>query len=82
MRDKAFFGCGIQDWLQNCPGIHDSNICGLREWPQNHRGIEDSNISREWDKVSKLFRIREMVHYQPIAREIEIDELTPQTIKR
>ena len=34
------------------------------------------------DKVKKLFRIRKMVDAYLIAREIEIEELTPQNIKR
>ena len=87
MRDKTFLVSRIRDWLQNCHGIRHPCICEIRDWPQNHRGIQDSNISRESDKGSKLFRITEsqfleMVEFHLIAREIEIEELTPQNIKR
>ena len=82
MRDKAFFGCGIRDWLQNCRGIRDSKICGIRDWPQNDRGIRDSNTSRELDKVRNLFSIPEMAIFHLIAKEIEVAELNSQNIER
>ena len=81
MRDKAFFGCRIRDWLQNCRGIRDSNICGIWDWLQNHCGIWDSNISRALDEVRK-FEIHDTDDFHLITREIEIAELTPQNIKR
>ena len=57
-------------------GIQISAGCGIGH--KNHREIRDSNISREWDKVRKLFRLCEMVDFHLNVREIG-KILTPKT---
>ena len=59
-------------------GMRDKTffVCGIRDWLKNCQGMRDSNIGgiRDWPE-----NCSEYAKFHLIAREIEIEELTPQS---